>query len=99
MYPVSANPLHWADLLIGLSDIGALQLDKVVYMLCLLPYSSHVPNRASGLYTGNVHWNDEWQHVQRKCLNMAPVRVCKRWPAYCTVNLRFVQTDKHIISS
>lgn len=32
-YPVSANPFHWAHLLIGLSAIAKFKLDKVFYII------------------------------------------------------------------
>ena len=33
IYPVSANPLHWGHLLIGLSAIALYKLDRVVYII------------------------------------------------------------------
>jgi nicotinic acid mononucleotide adenylyltransferase len=33
VFPTAANPLHWGHLLIGLSAIAHLQLDKVIYII------------------------------------------------------------------
>ncbi|MEI6127749.1 MAG: hypothetical protein WCQ99_14480 [Pseudomonadota bacterium] len=33
VYPLAANPFHWGHLLIGLSAIARLKLDKVVYVI------------------------------------------------------------------
>jgi nicotinic acid mononucleotide adenylyltransferase len=33
IYPVTANPLHWAHVLIGLDAMAKLRLDKVVYVI------------------------------------------------------------------
>jgi nicotinic acid mononucleotide adenylyltransferase len=33
LYPVSADPFHWAHLLIGLSALARFKLDKVIYIL------------------------------------------------------------------
>ncbi len=33
VYPIAANPLHWAHVLIGLEAMARLRLDKVVYVI------------------------------------------------------------------
>jgi nicotinate-nucleotide adenylyltransferase len=33
IYPVAANPFHWAHLIIGLTAIARFQLDKVIYLI------------------------------------------------------------------
>ena len=32
-FPVAANPFHWAHLLIGLSSLTELKLDKVIFLI------------------------------------------------------------------
>ena len=33
IYPVAANPFHWAHLLIGLSALVRFRLDKIIYVI------------------------------------------------------------------
>ena len=33
VYPLAANPLHWGHILVGLTAIASLSLDKVIYLI------------------------------------------------------------------
>lgn len=44
-YPVSADPFHWAHLLIGLSAIARFRLDKIVYIIA--GYDARKPEMTS----------------------------------------------------